>query len=440
MLHRLRPSFSLACIALAFAGCRFAPEATSPADEAPLAVSAAVSPGAYQLKAVHSGKCIELPGASTANGTKLKQATCTGAPQQQWKLRFVSGDIWEAVSAASGKCADVTGISTANGALIQQWDCAGSGNQRWHMIDMGSGQYEFKAVHSNRCLDIAAWSTADGAAVQQWDCHGGGNQKFIPVPVIAPPTSAPACKRGYAYGGNSAADLQAMAKAVSWWYNWSPRPEAGAASVYASAGVEFVPMVWGGGNFITTASTSIPAGAKYLLAFNEPNFGSQSNLTAQQAASLWPQIESIAAKYNLKIVSPATNFCGGNCNNTDPYNWLKDFFAACPNCKVDYIASHWYACDGPALTWHLNNLKQFGKPIWLTEFSCLDGADKSLAVQQAYMNAALGILENDPMVFRYAWFTGRFPDVPSINLLGSSGQLTALGTQYVNYPQACKAR
>lgn len=432
-----RAASALPALALLLLGCRDSlPTPPDAGVDSTLPVALALANGTHTLKAVHSGKCLEITDGSLANGAKLRQATCDGSARQQWKLRNVSADIWEFTSAPSGKCADVTGISTANGALIQQWGCAGSNNQRWRLTDKGAGQFEFRSVHSNRCMDVARWSTADGAAIHQWDCHGGGNQRFVPT-VVPPPSGPVACKRGIAYGGHSAADMQALSKGISWWYNWAVRPEAGAASVSGSLGVEFVPMLWGE-RFFAEADAHIPAGAKYLLAFNEPNFGSQANITAARAAALWPEVERIAAKYNLKIVSPATNFCGGDCNNTDPYAWLRDFFAACPNCRVDYIAAHWYACDGPALNWHLSNLKQFNRPIWLTEFSCLDGADKSVAVQQAYMKTALDILESDPAVFRYSWFTGRFPSVTTINLLGASGQLTALGAQYVAHPQACR--
>jgi hypothetical protein len=53
------------------------------------------------------------------------------------------------------------------------------------------------------------------------------------------------------------------------------------------------------------------------------------------------------------------------------------------------------------------------------------------------MQTALQVLEADPMVFRYSWFTGRFSQQPSINLLGAgSGSLTALGQHYVALPGA----
>ncbi|MDB5106436.1 MAG: hypothetical protein JWP91_4125 [Fibrobacteres bacterium] len=425
---------------LAFSGCRESMSPMGAQDDSGMAVSAlSVQPGTYTLSAVHSGKCVEVPNASLSDGAVLAQMPCNGSLKQQWKLQSPSAGIWKLVSAVSGKCADVSGNSYSNGAKIHQWGCHTGDNQKFIMTDKGSGQYEFKVVSSRKCMDVTGVSVADGAQIQQWDCASSGNQKFTVSPVIIPPpTGTTACKRGYAYGGNSTADMQAMSKGVSWWYNWGTTADQGVAGTYLASGVEFVPMVWGK-NFIGNADAVIKQdGAKYLLAFNEPNFFSQSNITPLEAAAMWPQIETIARNHNLKIVSPATNFCGGGCNETDPYVWLQKFFAACPNCKVDYIGAHWYACTGDALKWHIGNLKQFNRPIWLTEFSCLDGADKSVAAQKAYMTTALDILEKEPAVFRYSWFTGRFADVPSINLLGAPGQLTELGQTYVSLPQACK--
>src|SRR5262249_27495498 len=156
-------------------------------------------------------------------------------------------------------------------------------------------------------------------------------------------------------------------------------------------------------------AATIPAGARYLLTFNEPNFGSQSNLTPAAAAALWPKIEDLATRRGLKIVSPALNFCGGSCNETDPFVWLDHFFAACTGCRVDYVAMHWYACSGSALTWYLEKYKtKYTQPLWLTEFSCLDNATISDTLEAQYLHDALTLLEADPRVFRYSWFTGRF--------------------------------
>jgi len=96
---------------------------------------------------------------------------------------------------------------------------------------------------------------------------------------------------------------------------------------------------------------------------------------------------------------------------------------------------HWYACDKPALTNTLAKYKQFGKPLWVTEISCLDTAAKvNDADELAYMKDAVDALESDPMVFRYAWFTGRSTGSPPISLLAADGKLTTLGTAYAAAP------
>ncbi|PJJ54914.1 glycosyl hydrolase [Hymenobacter chitinivorans] len=253
-------------------------------------------------------------------------------------------------------------------------------------------------------------------------------------------------KRGLAYGYHSAADMQVLAPGVSWWYNWYSRPDADAAAVYPGLGVDYVPMQWGrdlDGSPVTAdrLAANIPAGAKYLLGFNEPNFRYQANLTPTQAAALWPVLQEVARRKNLKLVSPAVNYCG-DCvaeNGTtyySPTQYLDAFFAACPTCQVDYIAVHTYVCEERWLRDKIAELKKYNKPIWLTEFACGDmpATQISLAVQQKYLLDAVNYLEKEPAIFRYAWFSGRNNEIPNINLLGASGQLTPLGQQYVSLP------
>lgn len=267
------------------------------------------------------------------------------------------------------------------------------------------------------------------------------------APAASPDATAPlpgdsgapslSSKRGLAYGYDSDSDLNALSRGIGWWYNWAATPD-GTLSKGFTAGIEFVPMIWGGTFDTTTLAKQVPAGAKYLLTFNEPNFGSQSNLTPSQAAALWPQIQAFASARGMKIVSPAVNYCGSPCNDTDPFDWLSKFFAACTGCEVDFVAMHWYACTKSALTSTLAKYEQqFGKPLWVTEFSCLDtSSDVTDAYELSYMKDAVAVLEADPMVFRYAWFTGRSTGSPPISVLGADGGgLTPLGQQYVTLPR-----
>jgi hypothetical protein len=272
--------------------------------------------------------------------------------------------------------------------------------------------------------------TADTGIIDAGDSAGGD-------------AASPQCKRGIASNAapGSVFSPSSAQPGVSWWYNWSPSGSG------QGAGIEFVPMIWGAADL----NSSLPSGSRYVLGFNEPNFTSQSNLTAAQAAADWPSVESAAHAVGALIVSPAVNFCGSstdttNCSDpavTDPYTWLNDFFADCSGCEVDAIAIHWYNCDLPSLTAYiegnidagggLQGFVQFGKPIWLTEFSC-DGSHAE-ADQKAYMQAAVPYLESNPHIFRYSWFSAG--SIPNAELANSNGTLNDLGTTYVGLPQSC---
>jgi hypothetical protein len=265
-------------------------------------------------------------------------------------------------------------------------------------------------------MDASAGGTAGGAGGAAGAAGAGG----------AGPTAS--CKRGIA---SNTAPGAAFSPAIHWWYNWS------LTRATAGPGIEFVPMAWGSSN----AGGAIPSGSRFLLGFNEPNFHAQSNLTPQQAAAAWATLQSNATRAAVSIVSPAMNFCGpaSSCNGTDPYQYLQDFFAACAGCEVDYVAVHWYNCDLPSLRdylepgGNLQGFEQFGKPIWLTEFSCDTTA--SVAQQEAYMRAAVPYLEANPNVFRYSWFSA--DPIPNAKLVNADGSPTALGQVYASLAQTC---
>jgi hypothetical protein len=249
-------------------------------------------------------------------------------------------------------------------------------------------------------------------------------------------------KRGLSYGHHTTPDLVKLSTGVSWYYNWYHQPEAEVISTYDDYGFDYVPMAWNG-NFNKQAMhdfLSAHPDVKYILGWNEPNFKDQANMTPSQAAAQWSDIESLADEFGLEIVGPAVNYCG-NCvqengtTYTDPVKYLDDFFAACDGCRVDYIAIHCYMNNVSALQWYVGQFKKYGKPIWLTEFAAWEG-EVTLTQQKSYMMGAVDYLENDPDVFRYAWFTGRHTGAPYIGILkdGLPGELTEVGNIYVNMP------
>lgn len=249
------------------------------------------------------------------------------------------------------------------------------------------------------------------------------------------------CKRGVAYGHHSDSDLTVLSPDVVWWYNWDYAPESTlTANITEQLSVEFVPMVWGPGVNLTDVEARLPTAATTLLGYNEPNFYAQANISATDTAKRWPAIQAIADKKGLRLVSPAVNYCGGGCFDTDPFSYLKAFFQACPGCRVDVIAVHVYVgcqiTSGNHAQWLIDHLQQyqteFTQPIWLTEFACDDA--RNVAEQKAFLQDAVTYLEATPRIERYAWFAGRADNVPYVDLLGASGQLTELGQAYLAAP------
>lgn len=271
-------------------------------------------------------------------------------------------------------------------------------------------------------------------------CDGGGDPGNNDQDLA--PELEKSCKRGVAYGYHSEADMTVLSSGVSWWYNWAFTPDGEVSDVYPALNVKYAPMYWGDNVDAKSIADGIPSDAQVLLGFNEPNFYAQANLSATDAASLWSEVEKIADDNDLYLLSPAVNYCGDDCYDSDPVNYLNDFFAACTDCRVDAIAAHIYVdCDESSAgladnraQWLINHVESykeaFDKPIWITEFAC--AGNPTTDQQIAFLQDAVSYLESEPRVERYAWFAGRADNMVNVDLLAGDGELTELGEAYVN--------
>nr|MDT0657389.1 RICIN domain-containing protein [Micromonospora sp. DSM 115978] len=139
--------------------------------------------GAVTLTLRHSGKCVDVISASTADGAEIAQYACNNGSNQRWQFQDLGTGYHRIVAQHSGKCLDVDGASTANSARIIQWSCNGGQNQQWQIQDAGSGYIRLVARHSGRCLDIPSAATADGTRLTQYTCGTGHNQHLTRTPA-----------------------------------------------------------------------------------------------------------------------------------------------------------------------------------------------------------------------------------------------------------------
>jgi beta-glucosidase len=92
--------------------------------------------------------------------------------------RVILPDYYRIVAQHSGKVLDVDGASMGNGAPIQQYDYLGGDNQLFRLEPLDDGYYRIVAKHSGKALDVSGASMVSGAPIQQWDWVGGGNQRW----------------------------------------------------------------------------------------------------------------------------------------------------------------------------------------------------------------------------------------------------------------------
>nr|UXX62622.1 spCspB-XynA-TC [synthetic construct] len=120
-----------------------------------------------QIKGVGSGRCLDVPDASTSDGTQLQLWDCHSGTNQQW----AATDAGE-LRVYGDKCLDAAG--TGNGSKVQIYSCWGGDNQKWRLNSDGS----VVGVQSGLCLDAVGNGTANGTLIQLYTCSNGSNQRW----------------------------------------------------------------------------------------------------------------------------------------------------------------------------------------------------------------------------------------------------------------------
>jgi len=201
-------------------------------------------------------------------------------------------------------------------------------------------------------------------------------------------------------------------------------------------------MIWGSGSITSAVLDSLRRArrsgeAQDLLGFNEPDSGSQANMTPAQAAALWPKLESTG----LRLGSPAPAV------PTD--GWLAKFMklARQRHLRVDFIALHYYQdFTNPDAVAQLHAQliaihDLYHKPIWITEIGALNIRSFGEPMLHpptdvraiSYMHKLFAMLNALPFVERYAWFTDDcWNDTAcrTSSLFNGSGRLTQAGREF----------
>lgn len=122
-----------------------------------------------QIVGNQSGRCADVPGTSTTNGTQLQLWDCHSGTNQRFTYTAS-----KQLTVYGTKCLDASGHGTNNGTAVIIWDCNDQTNQQWNVTADGT----ITGVQSGLCLDASAFGTANGTEVHLWQCLNGANQKW----------------------------------------------------------------------------------------------------------------------------------------------------------------------------------------------------------------------------------------------------------------------
>ncbi|MEV6633652.1 endo-1,4-beta-xylanase [Actinoplanes sp. NPDC051470] len=121
--------------------------------------------GSGRIVGAQSGRCVDVPGASQNNGTRVQLYDCNGQSNQAWTLTSS-----KQLTVYGNRCLDAAG--SGNGSAVQIYSCNGQTNQQWNVTSGGT----ITGVQSGRCLDV--WGSGNGQQIQLYDCNGQANQRF----------------------------------------------------------------------------------------------------------------------------------------------------------------------------------------------------------------------------------------------------------------------
>ena len=121
------------------------------------------APPGEVLRGVASGRCVDVPGFSTTNGTALDLWDCNGGGNQSW-----NPTTSKELTVYGTKCLT---IGTGSAAIIT--DCTGAPDQKW---DVNADLSVSSIGSPGLCLD--ATGNDNGSAVEVRTCNGQANQQW----------------------------------------------------------------------------------------------------------------------------------------------------------------------------------------------------------------------------------------------------------------------
>ncbi|CBQ72029.1 conserved hypothetical protein [Sporisorium reilianum SRZ2] len=308
---------------------------------------------------------------------------------------------------------DATGSTSGSTASSGSSSSSGSGSGSSSSSSSGS---------SSSSTSGDSTSSSSGSSSSSSSSSGS----TISISGFTPPKG----KAGVA-GGNS---LKWIANSLGWYYDWTPNPDnPNGDNILA------VPMLWGLGRVghdddwarFEAFKKLKPGSSPFVMGFNEPDFsgsGSSGKISPEDAASAWEQYLAPHARAGAKLISPSMAM-------QKDETWMAPFLKAVKT-QPDIIAVHIFQDNMDGVKGVLDHYAQYGKPMWITEFACINYQGPSpvycdQSKVDSMLNQMVQLFESDSRVAAYSVSdanNGPFGDLTP-NQAGQS--LSATGKSYL---------
>ena len=140
--------------------------------------------GVYIIaSSINRNLVLDVSGVSKDAGANVHGWMSSGGENQLWYIKSIGGGLYTVRALHSGRYINVAGSGTANGTNLHQWNNGTpSGDEKWRITNNGDGTYTFIAAVNGLALDLADGKAANGQNVQCWTSNGTGAQKWSLIP------------------------------------------------------------------------------------------------------------------------------------------------------------------------------------------------------------------------------------------------------------------
>ena len=161
-----------------------APAITVPTIVGGAPITGEIADGVYTIaSSLNQNIVLDVAEVSKNSGANIQVWTAANSENQLWYIKSLGSGLYSVRALHSGRYMNVAGSGKTNGTNVHQWrNDAPNGDEKWRITNNGDGTYTFIAAVNGLALDLADGKVANGQNVQCWTSNGTGAQKWSLIP------------------------------------------------------------------------------------------------------------------------------------------------------------------------------------------------------------------------------------------------------------------